>query len=869
LFAFYFFLYLHTILLLSTGFGGKIPKEKVDIDTESSSKNTDSSTPGTNTSQNSTSSSSSTKKSSSSGNKKGEDPQQPPFDIFVGAVGGALLLYFLWTFMKSSSLEGPELSWQEFRNSLLAIGMVDRLEIVNKDIVKVHLRNTPHPVFLNALMQKEAAAEQEAAREADARRGVRYSNKSSSSSYSTSLGNNTSMPKEMDDSGDKYASGDLSAALGVNLPPEREADLRRALKMARRSATVYFRIGSVESFERQLEDAQADLGIRPRDFILVRHVSESDRWSALFSILPTLLVLALYVGVARSMSGGGASGGSGSPFGGFGGGSNSPFGRVFGIGKAKPTIINKDSKVTVTFKDVAGCDEAKAEIMEFVQFLKDSSRFTALGAKIPKGALLVGPPGTGKTLLAKATAGEASVPFFSMSGSDFIEMFVGVGPSRVRDLFAQARASAPCIIFIDEIDAVARARNRGGFNGGNDERENTLNQLLVEMDGFASTEGIVVLAGTNRADILDKAILRPGRFDRQILVDKPDIAGRREIFNVHMKALKLSGSSETYAQRLAALTPGFVGADIANICNEAAIQAARKAKAAVDMKDFEAAIDRVIGGLEKRNGLMSPEERRTIAYHEAGHAIAGWFLEHADPLLKVTIIPRGNGALGFAQYLPKEISLYTSEAIKDRMCMALGGRAAEALFFNRITTGASDDLDKVTQMAYAMTTIYGMNSRVGQVSFPKKEDQQFNKPYSESTATIIDEEVKKIVDTAYERTFALLQTHAEALKKVAELLLEKETISQIDIEAIAGKRPFPINPKLASYVEQMFDENPSSNKKESSMESNNTDTPSNTGASPTTGFPEPALSSKNIVSMSSLSQKSQNGDVFANTFLLK
>jgi AFG3 family protein len=396
----------------------------------------------------------------------------------------------------------------------------------------------------------------------------------------------------------------------------------------------------------------------------------------------------------------------------------------------------------VTFADVAGCDEAKAEIMEFVQFLKDPSRFTNLGAKIPKGALLVGPPGTGKTLLAKATAGESAVPFFSMSGSDFIEMFVGVGPSRVRDLFAQARAAAPCIVFIDEIDAVARARNKGGFGGGNDERENTLNQLLVEMDGFASSEGVVVLAGTNRVDILDKAILRPGRFDRQITVDKPDIAGRKQIFLVHMGKVKLAGEPAVYAQRLAALTPGFVGADIANIVNEAAIHAARGAKARVDLKDFEAAIDRVIGGLERRNSLMTADEKRTVAFHEAGHAIAGWFLEHADPLLKVTIIPRGNGALGFAQYLPKEVTLYTKEALLDRMCMALGGRAAEELTFGRITTGAQDDLDRVTQMAYAMTTVYGMNARLGTLSFPKREENMYNKPYSEATAQVIDDEVR-------------------------------------------------------------------------------------------------------------------------------
>lgn len=465
--------------------------------------------------------------------------------------------------------------------------------------------------------------------------------------------------------------------------------------------------------------------------------------------------------------------------------------KIFQVGKAKP-VMSKDTKVNVKFADVAGCDEAKAEIMEFVSFLKDETRFTRLGAKIPKGALLVGPPGTGKTLLARATAGEANVPFFSMSGSDFIEMFVGVGPARVRDLFEQARAAAPCIVFIDEIDAVARARSKGGFSGGNDERENTLNQLLVEMDGFTSTDNIVILAGTNRADILDPAILRPGRFDRQITVDKPDIKGRVAIFKVHLGPLKLAEAMEKYAQRLAALTPGFAGAEIANICNEAAIVAARKAKDAIDMSDFEAAVDRVIGGMEKRNALMTPEEKRTVAYHEAGHAIAGWFLEHADPLLKVTIVPRSSGALGYAQYLPKELTLFSKEALLDRMCMALGGRVSEQLNFGRITTGAADDLDKVTQMAYAMTSIYGMNDKIGKVSFPPK-DQQFEKPYSQDTARMIDEEVRELVNSAYDRTTALLDKHAEDVKAVAEELLHKETITQFDLERIVGKRPFVMN----------------------------------------------------------------------------
>lgn len=681
-------------------------------------------------------------------------------------------MYALYTLYGGPKPLGEEVSWQEFRNTYLATGMVDRLEVINKEYVRVFLRNTPHRAFLD---ESTAAI-------LDAETGSDGSSSSfSSSSSSSSTGNNHH----------------------ADTTTDKESDLRKALEDSRSHKLFYFRIGSVDSFERQLEDAQLDLHIRPRDFVLVRHVAETDTGSRLATILPYIIMFAVYAGLFRMMSGGASSFGIG---GGSGGGGPGGINRVFSIGKAKPTVVNKDSKVKISFKDVAGCDEAKAEIMEFVSFLKDPSKFTALGAKIPKGALLVGPPGTGKTLLAKATAGEAGTPFFSMSGSDFIEMFVGVGPSRVRDLFQQARQAAPCIVFIDEIDAVARARNKGGFSGGNDERENTLNQLLVEMDGFSTTEGVVVLAGTNRVDILDKAILRPGRFDRQIMVDKPDIKGRREIFRVHMKNIKVAGDVEIYAQRLAALTPGFVGADIANICNEAAIHAARSSKDKVDLKDFEAAIDRVIGGLERRNSLMTPEERRTVAFHEAGHAIAGWFLEHADPLLKVTIIPRGGGALGFAQYLPKEVTLYSREALLDRMCMALGGRVSEEINFGRITTGASDDLDKVTQMAYAMTTVYGMNTRIGTVSFPRREETQFDKPYSDATAQIIDEEVRKVVQECYTRTQTLLTTHADKVKAVAELLLEKETINQNDLSKIAGSRPWAINPKLKDYVASMFDE---------------------------------------------------------------
>jgi len=716
------------------------------------------------------------------GGSKKEDENgdgQNNMDPWTVLLSSLAISYALWTLFGTGGQPfGQEISWQEFRNTFLSTGMVDRLDIINKDYVRVSLRNTPNFAFIEGS-------------------GSQSSSSSSSSSSSNSA---------------DAAYDSLFASMGA-LSQEREAELRKALEDARAHKAIFFRIGSVESFERQLEDAQIDLHVRPRDFVLVRHVSEADISQRVASLMPYILLLAVYAGLLRMMGGGGAGAG----IGGMGGGANG-INRVFSIGKAKPAVFNKDSKVKVTFKDVAGCDEAKAEIMEFVQFLKDPSRFTALGAKIPKGALLVGPPGTGKTLLAKATAGEAGSPFFSMSGSDFIEMFVGVGPSRVRDLFQQARAAAPCIIFIDEIDAVARSRNKGGFGGGNDERENTLNQLLVEMDGFSTTEGVVVLAGTNRADILDKAILRPGRFDRQIMVDKPDIQGRKEIFRVHMKQIKLSGDPALYSQRLAALTPGFVGADIANICNEAAIHAARGAKDKVDLKDFEAAIDRVVGGLERRNNVMTDAEKRTVAFHEAGHAIAGWFLEHADPLLKVTIIPRSSGALGFAQYLPKEVSLFSREALVDRMCMALGGRVSEELNFGRITTGASDDLDKVTQMAYAMTTIYGMNERVGSLSFPKREETQFEKPYSDATAQVIDEEVKKLVDACYARTKELLTMHAEKVKGVAELLLVKETISQKDLADVAGQRPFPINAKIAEYISQGWGEKAEEQSKASSPE---------------------------------------------------
>ncbi|GJM92599.1 hypothetical protein PR202_ga09081 [Eleusine coracana subsp. coracana] len=444
----------------------------------------------------------------------------------------------------------------------------------------------------------------------------------------------------------------------------------------------------------------------------------------------------------------------------------------------------------VFFKDVAGCDEAKQEIMEFVHFLKNPKKYEELGAKIPKGALLVGPPGTGKTLLAKAAAGESGVPFLSISGSDFMEMFVGVGPSRVRSLFQEARQCAPSIVFIDEIDAIGRARGRGGL-GGHDERESTLNQLLVEMDGFGTTSGVVVLAGTNRPDILDKALLRPGRFDRQISIDKPDIKGRDQIFRIYLEKLKLDKEPSFYSQRLAALTPGFAGADIANVCNEAALIAARSEQTQITIQHFEAAIDRVIGGLEKKNKVISKLERRTVAYHESGHAVAGWFLEHAEPLLKVTIIPRGTAALGFAQYVPNDNLLMTKEQFFDMTCMTLGGRAAEEVLIGKISTGAQNDLEKVTKMTYAQVAVYGFSEKVGLLSFPQRGDGfEMSTPYSSQTASIIDNEVREWVAKAYEKTVDLIKTHKEQVAQIAELLLEKEVLHQDDLVQVLGERPF-------------------------------------------------------------------------------
>lgn len=545
----------------------------------------------------------------------------------------------------------------------------------------------------------------------------------------------------------------------------------------------YFNIGSVDSFERKLEEAQESLGIDPHAYVPVVYVDELGWVQELMRMAPTVLLIGGLIYLTRRMQSGLGMGGGGGGLGGARG--------LFSVGKANVTKLSKNSKDKVMFKDVAGCDEAKEEIMEFVHFLKNPKKYQELGAKIPKGALLVGPPGTGKTLLAKATAGEAGVPFLSMSGSDFMEMFVGVGPSRVRDLFAQARKAAPSIVFIDEIDAIGRARGRGGFAGANDERESTLNQLLVEMDGFGTTAGVVVLGGTNRPDILDKALLRPGRFDRQISIDRPDIKGREQIFRIYLQKLKLDKEATYYSERLAALTPGFAGADIANVCNEAALFAARNEQTQICMAHFEAAIDRIIGGLEKKNKVISKEERRTVAYHEAGHAVVGWFLEHAEPLLKVTIVPRGTAALGFAQYVPSENLLVTKEQLLDMICMTLGGRASEQVLLGKISTGAQNDLEKVTKMTYQQVAVFGFSDKVGLLSFPQRDDTyEMTKPYSNATAEIIDKEVRELVTSAYTRTLGLIEKHKQSVEELAKELLKNEVLHQEDLVKILGERPF-------------------------------------------------------------------------------
>ena len=544
---------------------------------------------------------------------------------------------------------------------------------------------------------------------------------------------------------------------------------------AYRGPHFFVTVPSIDHFLANMEKVQDEAGIPNEKQVSARSVEETN-WmtDSLPWLLPIVIMVVIWLVMMRRMGGGGAGG---------------P-GQIFSIGKSKATLFDKDTHVNITFNDVAGLDGAKLEVMEIVDFLKNPKKYTDLGAKIPKGALLVGPPGTGKTLLAKAVAGEAKVPFFSLSGSDFVEMFVGVGASRVRDLFRQAKEKAPCIIFIDEIDAIGRARGKSASAGANDERENTLNQLLTEMDGFGTNSGVIILAATNRADILDRALMRAGRFDRQIYVDMPDLNERKEIFQVHLKKIKIDDSVQI--DFLAKQTPGFSGADIANICNEAALIAARSNKKTVQKQDFLDAVDRVIAGLEKKNKIITPQEKRVIAFHEAGHATVSWMLEHASPLVKVTIVPRGK-SLGAAWYLPEERQITTAEQIMDEMCAALGGRAAEEIIFGKISTGALSDLEKITKQAYASIVYYGLNEKIGNISYYDSSGQSeftFGKPYSENTARTIDEEVKRMTDIAYAKTKQILLSNKDKLTLLAEKLLEKEVIFKEDLEEIFGKRPF-------------------------------------------------------------------------------
>ena len=544
-----------------------------------------------------------------------------------------------------------------------------------------------------------------------------------------------------------------------------------------------FEVGNLELFQRKLEEAEGN-GIKFRyEFMTVE-----NRWmDVILGFLPIIVIIGIWIFLMRRMSGGGAGG---------------PGGQIFNIGKSKAKLFDQNTEVKTTFKDVAGLEGAKEEIQEIVDFLKNPKKYTVLGGKIPKGALLVGSPGTGKTLLAKAVAGEAKVPFFSLSGSDFVEMFVGVGASRVRDLFKQAKDKSPSIIFIDEIDAIGRARGKNNFTGSNDERENTLNQLLTEMDGFGTNTNVIVLAATNRADVLDKALMRAGRFDRQIYVDLPDLNERREIFKVHLKPLKYIKTLDI--DFLAKQTPGFSGADIANVCNESALIAARKNKKSVGKQDFLDAVDRIVGGLEKKNKIVTPEEKKTIAFHEAGHAIVSWLLEHAAPLVKVTIVPRGQ-SLGAAWYLPEERMIVRTEQMLDEMCAALGGRAAEKIMFDKISTGALSDLEKVTRQARAMVSVYGLNDTLGNITYHDSTGQMensFTKPYSEKTAQVIDKEISDIIEMQYKRACDLLKKNKKKLIQLAERLLEKEVIFKDDLFNILGERPFNVKPNRKQEGEE-------------------------------------------------------------------
>lgn len=724
------------------GFKKFYPKEGGRGNTSGSAKKTKTSEKEADKLKSSSSDKDKKKKSGGGGGPGGNDngDLSLAFRAALVLAGGAALYMNLTT----QSLAN-EISWQEFVYMYLEPKKVQQVIVVNKQYAKVLLKDT--------------------------------------SDISASNSN-------VDDHGDNFKpdfsfrEDDVSKDNTDRAIDEREAARRQFMERMQQKAAnspKFFNIGSVESFERRMDEAQK--GVDAKDQVPVTYETQGEWMKEFVHFLPSLLLLGFLGFTLRSM----------------GSGAGGPMSNIFKAGKSNAKMVKKES-ISTTFKDVAGCDGAKKEVMEFVEFLRSPKKFVDLGATIPKGALLSGPPGTGKTLLAKATAGEADVPFYSISGSDFVEMFVGVGASRVRDLFKEARNNSPCIVFIDEIDAVGRARGNSR-QGGNDERENTLNQLLIEMDGFGTDANVIILAGTNRPDMLDSALTRPGRFDRTIAVELPDIRGRKQIYDVHLRKLKLEKSIEEMSPRLAALTPGFSGADIANICNEAAITAGREDSAVITMAHFEKATDRIIGGLESTR-IISPEERKIVAYHEAGHAVAGWFLEHASPLLKVTIVPRSKGSLGYAQYLPKEISLRTKEQIMDIVCMALAGRASEQVHFGKYTSGASDDLNKVTKIIYEMVQVYGMNEKIGQLAFPKDQGGGWpqERVYSESTAEMMDEEVRDMVAEAYQRTIDLMEEHKENVIAVAELLMKEETISHSDVARLIGERKYSAGKEYDEYL---------------------------------------------------------------------
>lgn len=650
-----------------------------------------------------------------------------------------LIGFQLWNF---TSVEQPPISLTTFEEIASNKGVVDRVTVVNKEFAEIYLRDT--------IVEKYNSKDEFV---------LKYIRACQMDEEAVRKEGKVTIVLKDHPYFDKARKGN---ALGGKPNP-----------------AYIVSIGDQQAFQTKLDKINEKLP--PYRDMDVRFEPDRTTISTIMSFLiPILIFAAIWLFILRRVGGG--PGGAG--------------GQLFNIGKSKATLFDQNSKVNINFGDVAGLDEAKEEVMEIVDFLKNPKKYTALGGKIPKGVLLVGPPGTGKTLLAKAVAGEAAVPFFSISGSDFVEMFVGVGASRVRDLFRQAREKAPCIIFIDEIDAIGRARGRGNMQGGNDERENTLNQLLVEMDGFPTDKGVIMMAATNRPDILDAALLRAGRFDRQIGLDRPDLKSRAQIFEVHLKNIKTGEEVKPF--QLAEMTPGFVGADIANVCNEAALIAARHGKKAVDIEDFNYALDKVIGGLEKKNKIISPEEKKVIAFHEAGHAVCGWYLEHAHPLVKVTIVPRGIAALGYAQYLPKEEYIKREEKMLDEICMTLGGRAAESIVFDKISTGAQSDLDVITRSALAMVTVYGMSEKVGNVSYYGISQESYDKPYSNATAELIDQEVRLLIDTQYLRAKQLLRDKRKELDALANALLEKEVLHKTDIERLIGARPW-IDPEAISH----------------------------------------------------------------------